>query len=283
MSRTLRGLSDIADRYDAFIVDLWGVVHNGVTPYPGALACLDHLAGRPVLLLSNAPRRAAAAQAMLRRLGVGDGLYTDILTSGEATWRALRDRTDPWFARLGGRAYHLGPLRDRNVLDGLDITVVAAPAQADFVLNTGPDDDAQAPTELAAFIPDLRACHEAGLPMLCANPDRVVIRGGMRLLCAGALAEYYASIGGDVASIGKPDPAIYASALSRLNTPASHVLAIGDSLHTDIAGAANAGIDSLWILGGIHWDSLQETPDNAARLAAASGLDPSFVLNRLVW
>ncbi len=283
MTQDFRGLSDIANLYDGFIVDLWGVVHDGVTPYPGALRCLGNLAGCKTVLLSNAPRRAASAQEMLRRLGVEDGLYGAILTSGEATWLALRDRSDPWFARLGRRVYHLGPQRDRNVLEGLDLEIVARPDEAAFVLNTGPDDDSHDPREMESFVPELQACFRAGLPMICANPDLVVMRAGVRILCAGALAEYYASLGGDVFSLGKPDPAIYRMALDVLGLPAERVLAIGDSLHTDIAGAAGAGIDSLWVLGGIHWDGFAGDPKAASGLAAELGLSPKYVLPRLEW
>jgi HAD superfamily hydrolase (TIGR01459 family) len=283
MTQPIRGLSEIAHLYDGFIIDLWGVVHDGVTPYPGALECLRNLAGRKTLLLSNAPRRAASAQTMLRTLGIADTLYGAILTSGEATWLALRDRTDPWFARLGTRVYHLGPQRDRNVLDGLDLTIATTPENADFMVNTGPDDDSQDPRELATFIPELEACLKAGLPMICANPDLVVHRAGVRILCAGALAQYYEGHGGDVFSLGKPDPAIYRMALATLDLPASRVLAIGDSLHTDIAGAQQAGIDSYWVLGGIHWETLAGDPAAAATLASQSGLSPKFALERLVW
>jgi HAD superfamily hydrolase (TIGR01459 family) len=283
MTRFLRRLRDVAGEYDGFIIDLWGVMHDGVTPYAGALECLRQLAGRKILLLSNAPRRAASAQAMLRQLGIADSQYCDILTSGEATWLALRDRTDPWFARLGTRVYHLGPLRDRNVMEGLGLTVANAPREADFVINTGPDDDSTDPSDITAFMPELEACVQARLPMICANPDLVVVRAGVRLLCAGALAEAYATRGGDVFSLGKPDPAIYRMALERLGVAPAKVLAIGDSLHTDIAGATQAGLDSLWVLGGIHWDEIGGSIESAQELAKRRNLQPTFGLHRLVW
>jgi HAD superfamily hydrolase (TIGR01459 family) len=280
--RALNGLADIADQYDGFIVDLWGVVHDGVNPYAGALACLQHLQGRPVLLLSNAPRRAHAAQTMLRRMGIGDQLYSGILTSGEAVWLALRDRSDPWFARLGTRAFLLGPERDRNVLEGLGLDMAATPEAADFVVNTGPDDERD-PTSLAPFLSTLNQCFSARLPMICANPDLEVIRDGARILCAGALAEHYTTLGGDVRTIGKPQPAIYDMALTRLGVARRRVLAIGDSLRTDIAGAAAAGIDATWILGGIHGDELAGDPQRIAAAAAALGLSPVASLASFVW
>ena len=283
MIRRIAGLGELAAAYDAFIVDLWGVVHDGVRPYPAALDALAHLAPRPVLLLSNAPRRAASARNMLRRMGVADTLYTSLLTSGEATWLALRDRTNPWFARLGTRVYHLGPQRDRNVLEGLDLTITARPDEADFVVNTGPDDDMHDPGTLETFLPELQACLDARLPMICANPDLVVMRDGVRILCAGSLARHYAASGGDVASLGKPDPAIYAMALAELRAPAARVLAIGDSLHTDIGGAQGAGIDSLWVLGGIHAAALGGDDAAASAEAAQAGVAPGAMIDLLRW
>ena len=282
MMRHLDGVAAIADDYQGFIIDLWGVIHDGVTPYPDAIDCLRHLQGRPVLLLSNAPRRAGAARQMLRRMGIEDSLYTDILTSGEAVWLALRDRTDPWFATLGTRAFLLGPERDRNVLHDLNIQIVGKPAAADFVVNTGPD-DLRDPSTLGPFIPTLDACLNAGLPMVCANPDLVVIRGGSRILCAGALAQYYAESGGDVRSLGKPLSDFYDMALTLLGVDRRHVLAIGDSLRTDIAGAAVAGIDAAWVLGGIHAEELAGDASLVESSAAAAGLAPRAVMTRFKW
>ena len=276
------GLREIASDYDGFIVDLWGVVHNGVTPYPAALDCLERLHGRPVLLLSNAPRRAASAQRMLRRLGVEDRFYTGLLTSGEAAWLALHNRSDPWFARLGQRVYHLGPQRDRNVLDGLGLQLVATPAAAEFVMNTGPDDDTAEPRDLAAFLPELEECLRARLPMICANPDLTVMRGGVRLLCAGALAEYYEQEGGDVFSVGKPKPAIYDMALQMLAVSVDRILAIGDSLRADIAGAAGYGLASIWVLDGIHSDQATDKI-SALGLASSHQLCPTAIIRRLSW
>jgi HAD superfamily hydrolase (TIGR01459 family) len=278
----LPGFAPLADKYDGFILDLWGVIHNGITPYSGALDCLRRLAGRPVLLLSNAPRRADSVQRTLRRIGIADALYTHILTSGEATWQALKDRTDPWFASLGPRVYHLGPARDRGVLDELGLEIVPEPNKADFALNTGPDDERES-SGLAGFTSELTACLRANLKMICANPDLEIVRGDQRILCAGALAAWYAERGGDVRWIGKPDPAIYEQALSMLNLPAALVLAVGDSLRTDIAGAAGAGLNSVWVLGGIHAAELDGSEKRALEAAATAGLTPTAILRSLSW
>ena len=279
MTQSLTGLAPLAAAYDGFIVDLWGVVHDGITAYPEALACLRQLQGKPVLLLSNAPRRAASVQRTLQRFGVADALYTHILTSGEATWLALRDRTDPWFAALGTRVYHIGPGRDRGVIEGVGLQLAQAPAEADFVLNTGPDDERDT-AGIEAFTPTLQDCLGAGLKMVCANPDLEIVRGGARILCAGALAAWYEGQGGEVRSIGKPDPAIYTQALGILDLPASRVLAIGDSLRTDIAGAAGAGLHSLWVLGGIHAAEIGADPRATATRA---GLTPTAMIPALAW
>ena len=283
MMQHLSGFAALAERYDGFILDLWGVIHDGVTPYPGAVDCLERLrAGkRRVVLLSNAPRRSTVAQAAMREMGIADDLYTDLLTSGEATWLALRDRRDPFIAGLGQRLYHLGPPRDRNVFEGLPFIDVADPESADFVVNTGPD-EARSLTDLGEYEPALQIAAARGLPMICANPDLEVIRGGIVALCAGALAQRYEALGGRVRWIGKPDPAIYAPVLERLALPKARVLAVGDALRTDIAGAASVGIDSCWVLGGIH-NELRGRPEAADAAARAAGLAPIASVAEFAW
>lgn len=285
----LSGFAPLAARYDGFILDLWGVIHDGVNAFPDALDCLHRLraGGKPALLLSNVPRPNAPVQTMMRRMGIGDELYTALLTSGEAVRRALLDPPDLWWARLGRRVFHLGPERDRPVLDGLPFVVVETPAEADFVLNTGPDDDRN-PTELDAFEPVLRDCARRELPMICANPDLEVIRGDVRVLCAGALAVRYREIGGDVRALGKPDPAIYQPVLQRLGLNPDRVLAVGDALRTDIAGACAVGLDSCWVLGGLHAAALTGQDGRldrrlAEQEARAAGLAPIAAIPRFVW
>jgi HAD superfamily hydrolase (TIGR01459 family) len=280
----LTGMAALAANYDGFIVDLWGVVHDGVRPYPGAVDCLARLrdAGKRVVLLSNAPRRAAAAQEAMRAMGIADDLYTGILTSGEAVHRALRDRPDLWWAELGTRVFHLGPARDRNVMEGIGLTRVETPDDATFVLNTGPDDLA-GPQEVAGFEGVLRACLAHALPMVCANPDLEVIRGGERVICAGALAARYAELGGDVRALGKPYPAIYQPVLEMLGVAPERVLAVGDALRTDIAGAASVQIDACWVLGGIHGEALAGDPARAETAAQEAGLAPVAAVPSFVW
>ncbi|HEX2941377.1 MAG TPA: TIGR01459 family HAD-type hydrolase [Rhodopila sp.] len=285
----LSGFAPLADRYQGFILDLWGVIHDGVNAFPHAIDCLRRLreAGKRTLLLSNVPRPSAPVQAMMRRMGIEDELYTGILTSGEAVRNALRQPPDLWWAELGTRVFHLGPQRDRPVLEGLALTLAEEPADADFVLNTGPDDHRN-PTELSEFETVLEACAQYRLRMVCANPDLEVIRGGMRVLCAGALAVRYAELGGDVRSLGKPDPAIYQPVLEQLGLPPDQVLAVGDALRTDIAGATSVDLQSCWVLDGVHGDALRAADGGfdlagAEALAREAGMAPIATLPRFVW
>ncbi len=272
--RHIDGLAALAPSYCGFIVDLWGVIHDGVTPYVGALDCLRQLRARemPVVLLSNAPRRAYAAAAGLATLGIGPELYDMVMTSGEATWQALA-------AYAGAAIYHLGPQRDLSVIEGHGITLVSDPCNAQLFLNTGPD-DSRDPTHIGEYLPELAACLRAGLTMLCANPDLEVMRGGKRLICAGALAQRYAADGGAVRWIGKPFREVYDPVFARLDLPLRDILAVGDALRTDIAGAAAVGVDALWVLGGIHGHA---DPRAAMAEAQAARLAPVATIPRFIW
>lgn len=278
----LTGFAPLAAGYDGFILDLWGVIHDGVRPYPGAVDCLARLgaAGKRRALLSNGPRRNHVIQAAMRAMGIPDSLYDAILTSGEATWRALDRRPDSWLRSLGDRVFHLGPPRDLSVIEGLNLTRVADPGDASFVVNTGPD-DASGATDLGPYEATLAACAARNLPMICANPDLEVIRDGQRVLCAGALARHYETLGGTVRYFGKPDVAVYTLVLGELAVP--RVLAVGDALRTDIAGAAAAGLPACWVLGGIH---AEELGGDTARIEAAAreaGLAPVATVPSFKW
>ena len=283
-TRHLGGFAALAGAYDGFIVDLWGVVHDGVSPYPGALDCLQRLRreGRHVVLLSNAPRRVAAVREGLRAMGIDDALYGGIVTSGEATREALRQRHDPWIADLGRRLLHLGPPKDAELFEGLGLDQVDDPEAADFLLNTGPDDEA-AEAGADHYLPLLRTCAARGLPMLCANPDLEIVRGGRRILCAGMLARFYEQFGGSVRSIGKPHPEVYRIVRSMLDLPSARILAVGDALATDIAGAAAAGLPSCWVLGGIHAEMIGDDAGLARAQASAAGLAPLATIPAFRW
>ncbi len=290
--RLLPGISALCGDYDDFILDLWGVVHDGVTPYPGALDCLRRMseAGKGVVMLSNAPRRAETVIERMEEMGIDRGLYGQVVSPGELAYRALKKRDDPWHARLGRKCLHVGPARDDSILDGLDLEMVSAPEEAGFVLLTGPwrDDEKREDYDRV-----LDLCAGRGLAMVCANPDLEVIRGGKRIVCAGTLAAHYESLGGDVYYHGKPHAPAYEACLklfgARREGDGRRVLAVGDTLRTDIAGAEAAGLDSVLVTSGIHAEELgldfAEQPDTV-RLSEAcrrAGHLPVAAIPAFIW
>lgn len=284
----LSGIAGLADAYDGYIVDLWGVVHNGERPYPGVVDALTRLRarGRRVCLLSNAPRRVASVTRRLAEIGVPPAAYDQALSSGELTYEALRDRPDPFHRALGRRFLHIGPPRDNDVYEGLDLIRVDRPADAEFVINTGVDDFDETVEDYSGV---LQAAAVRDLPMICANPDLVVVAGQRLVICAGALAAHYQTLGGRVAYHGKPYERVYDRCVALLGAARARVLAIGDSFRTDIAGANAAGLDSLLVAGGIHADELGigpdrlPDPDRLAAMIAASGQRPTAVIPELRW
>ncbi len=284
----IESLSALADRYDGLIVDLWGTVHNGVAAFPGVADSLAaaRAAGKRVVLVTNAPRRSAPVADGLQRFGLGAAHYDAVLTAGEVAWHALATRADPWHAALGRRCYHIGPARDLSLMEGNGLARTTDPEEGEFVLVSGPFDDSMT---LADHEPALASCLARGLKLVCANPDREVIRGETRLVCAGAIAERYEALGGEIRQHGKPYRSIYDEALALLGLDASRVLAIGDALPTDIAGAAGAGIDTAFIPGGIHGDAMGiamgALPAAAAyrALAAQHAARPTWMIPRLAW
>ncbi len=285
--RLIDGMRALAPEYDGFILDLWGVVHDGTAPFPGVLDCMERLigAGKRLVLLSNAPRRSDDVVRRIARIGVPEGLYHGVMSSGEEAWQYLRRREEPFYAALGRHCLHIGSERDLEIREGLNLVFVEDPAEADFILNTGP---AEWDATIEDYAPVLHAAHARGLPMVCANPDLIVIHDGKPALCAGALAEQYEAIGGRVRWHGKPHPSVYDSCLGLLGiADRRRILAIGDSLRTDIAGADGAGIDSLLIAVGIHAAEFGgEGTLDLDRIAAAieeSGTHPIGVAARFVW
>ena len=285
--RVIEGMGALAPTYDGFILDLWGVVHDGTAPFPGVLDCMERLigAGKRLVLLSNAPRRAEDVKRRIAVIGVPEALYHGVMSSGEEAWQYLHRRDDPFYAALGRRCLHIGSDRDLEIRDGLGLAFVETPDEADFILNTGP---AGWEDTIEDYAPVLHAAHERGLPMVCANPDLVVIHAGRPALCAGALAEQYEAIGGRVRWHGKPYPSVYDSCIELLGiADRRRLLAIGDSLRTDIAGAANAGIDSLLIAGGVHAAEFYADGrldlDRVAAATRESGAKPIGVAERFVW
>jgi HAD superfamily hydrolase (TIGR01459 family) len=286
--REISGVRELAADYDGFVLDLWGVVHDGVHPYPGVLDCLATLlaARKRVALLSNAPRRADDVVRRITAIGVPHGLYHAVMSSGEEAWQHLKRRDDPFYAGLGRACLHICSERDLEIRAGLDLDYVESAEAADFILNTGPAGWDDTIEDYAAL---LAAARQRGLKMVCANPDLLVNHGAKLALCAGALAVHYEEIGGEVRWHGKPYPSVYRSCFDLLGiADKARILAVGDSLRTDIAGANAAGIDSLLIAGaGIHADEFAPggrlDPARIGSAAAAAGVRPTAVARTFNW
>ena len=281
----LDSVAALAAGYDAWLCDIWGVMHNGLDAFASAAdACARFReAGGTVVLISNAPRPSGPVQRQLDRIGVPAGAYDATVTSGDVTRGLLT--SEP-----GRRVHHLGPERDRSIFDGLDIAF-AAPSAADVVLCSGLDDDTvETPDDYAERLGAMRAL---GLPMICANPDLMVERGEALVYCAGALAAAYAELGGEVVYAGKPHLPIYEMALERAGAARgapldkARVLAIGDGLRTDIAGAEAAGLDALFVASGLHVkDAAKGRALDEAQLTALfpdGGTLPVAAQTRLAW
>ncbi len=252
MTTLLNGLSEVADRYDVLLCDVWGVIHNGRESFPAACAALARWRAEvgPVVLISNAPRPSGVLHAQLDHFKVPREAWSAFVTSGDATRALLAERAP-------AAAWLLGPDRDRPLFEGLGLED-AGPEAAAFIACTGPYDDTVETPE------DYRERFEVAvarrLPMICANPDRVVQRGDTLIYCGGALADLYADLGGEVLMAGKPFKPIYDLALSEAarlkpGLDTSRVLCIGDGVITDVKGAAQQGLDCLFIATGIHGDA----------------------------
>jgi HAD superfamily hydrolase (TIGR01459 family) len=285
-TRVIRGLGEIAEGYDAFILDLWGCLHDGVVVYPAALEALRRLnaAGKRTIILSNAPRRAHEVVTRIADMGIAPKLYDRLFTSGEETWRALTQHTIDALRGRGRRVYPIMAERDQAMLAGVDATPVDDPVRADFILVTGTETGQE---EIAEFDPLLGPAAARGVPLVCANPDLLVHRGGVAELCAGSIAQRYEALGGMVVWFGKPYPAVYRSILEECRISPDRLLCVGDALRTDIAGGAGIGAATLFTIGGIHHaEVLVRNQIDIARLKAVCrkhGTRPDFAIAYLGW
>jgi len=283
------GMSALAADFDGYILDLWGVLHDGVRAFPLALDCLTRLraAGKRILILSNAPRRASDVAGRCTEMGLTPDTYDLLMSSGEDAWRHLEQRPDDWYRALGPGCYHLGPERDLSMRDGLDYRFVDDLSEADFILLTGALGQADTRETYTAFLESALALD---LPMVCANPDYVVIRGGAAEICAGTIALAYEEMGGIVRYHGKPHAGIYRTCLGLFEgIPPERILAVGDSVRTDVVGAQAMGLQAVFVVSGIHEEKLMNAETGAVdkdRLAAlyrAEGGAPLAALTEFRW
>ena len=248
MAKRIESLQDIVSHYDVALCDVWGVLHNGIDAFAAASEALvkARAAGMTVVLITNSPRPSPGVIGQLKMIGVADGAFDRIVTSGDVTRELI--------ARGPKKVFLLGPDRDHPILDGLDVERVGE-GEAEAIVCTGFFDDE---TETPEDYHDMLVAFEARkVPMICANPDLVVERGHRIIPCAGALAVYYNQLGGETRIAGKPHTPIYEAALAavrdvRGDVALDRVVAIGDGLPTDVRGALDYGLDLLYISGGIH-------------------------------
>jgi HAD superfamily hydrolase (TIGR01459 family) len=285
MTRIVQSLAEVGGAYEALLVDLWGCYHDGIAPWPAAMAALrDYRArGGIVILLTNAPRPAYSVKRFLERIGAAEDSYDGIMSSGAACRRAIRR------GEYGQRFHYVGPPRDLHMLTDLGLEDLPL-EQAGAILCTGlADDMTETPADYAGRIAEWRA---HGLTLLCANPDLVVDRGDRRLFCAGSLARAYERAGGAVVWFGKPHAPTYDQSFDLLaeiagrDIPRDKVLAIGDGIGTDVKGGLDYGLDVMFVTGGLAAAEVGADPEHPdpARLEAylaAHGVAPQFAIGRL--
>lgn len=278
----MTSIAPLATTADAWISDIWGVLHNGLDAFPDAAPACQRFrqAGGTIVLVTNAPRPAAEVARMLDRLGIPKESYDAIMTSGDVS-RSLVAQF------RGRRLFHLGPARDAGIIEGLEIEPAGAD-DADVVLCTGLlDDERETPEDYRGM---LTAWAERNVPLICANPDLVVERGDRLVPCAGALAEIHKAAGGRVLYAGKPHPAIYERAYAAIVAtratmpPKERILAIGDGLRTDVEGAGREGLRCLFIASALHVDDRRSfDAGHVADLFAGHPYPPIAAMRALRW
>ncbi|MCD8562764.1 MAG: TIGR01459 family HAD-type hydrolase [Alphaproteobacteria bacterium] len=280
----IKHLSEIAPSYDHFIIDIFGVIHDGIRPFPETIDTLTALkdAGKKTCLLSNSPRLSARAVEHMKSMGIPRHLYDYIVTSGEATHEYL---DDPAFRHKA--CWFIGKNFIEDLAD-LGLSFTEGPEGADFILNSIPG---TGKSEVALLTRQLETAAANKIPMICANPDLVVNIGDDQHECAGTFAAIYEQMGGRVIYQGKPHREVYETCHALLGQPnKSRICAIGDSLHTDVAGANNFGISSAWNIIGIHWEELKcHHKPGEADLAKIENLinsqphKPDYVMKGFIW
>ena len=281
------GLAELAPAYDAILCDVWGVIHNGREAFPAACAALARYRAErgPVVLISNAPRPSKALYGQLDGVGAPREAWSAFVTSGDATRALLAERTP-------GPVWKLGPDRDDPLYESLGLGFADEIEDAAFICATGPfDEENDTPEDYRGR---LGRALDKGLQFICANPDRMVQKGDRLVLCAGAIADLYREMGGQVVMAGKPHAPIYRRSLEeaalQLGRPLDHakVLCIGDGVSTDVLGAQAQGLDCLFLWGGVHAADLLDgagaaSAERAATFLAKHEAIAKYAMPELVW
>ncbi|MCD8520228.1 MAG: TIGR01459 family HAD-type hydrolase [Alphaproteobacteria bacterium] len=291
-TKLCQGISDISDSYSGFIIDQWGVLHDGEKPYDGVVECLKELKarGKYIIILSNSGKTADSNKERLKQIGIPSTLYNDIVTSGEMTWQGLQAQDEGIFKGLGKNCYLISRGGDKSILEGVDISVVDDPDEADFMIISGSD----APEKsIEDYEPALRKAARKRLKALCANPDSKAIIGETHVMGAGSIARRYQDFGGVVHYIGKPHMPIFQYCLKILQEkgiyPGETVM-VGDSMSHDILGGAGANIDTCLVKNGLHsaaFRGIKDLTDLKKALAILcaqyNNVHPVFMVDRFKW
>jgi HAD superfamily hydrolase (TIGR01459 family) len=288
-----QGISDISDSYSAFIIDQWGVLHNGEKLYDGVAECLKELKNRNkyIVILSNSGKRAAVNAENMKKLGIAPGMYDVIVTSGEIAWQGMRDQKEGYFQKLGAKCYLMSRGGDRSIVDGLNIELVGSVADADFLLISGTD----APDKnlVDHYEDDLKIAIRRRLKAICANPDSRVVLGSDYVMGPGLIARRYEDFGGVVHYIGKPHKPIFQHCIKLLQDkeiyPGQTVM-VGDTMAHDVVGAAAVNIDTCLIKNGLHYGAFQNCHsavdvDRALNILTLqyNNVRPTYLVDRLKW
>lgn len=287
-----QGISDISDGYSGFILDQWGVLHNGETAYDGVLECLKELRGRHkyIIILSNSGSREATARDFLKKTGIGPELYDRVLTSGEFMWEGIQEQNEGVFRGLGDKCFVLGDLGDDALFEGGEVELTEDLSKARFVLISG----AKTPGKtLEEYEPQLREIVRRQLRTLCANPDSSALIGGDYVMGAGMIARRIQEFGGVVQYIGKPYPPIFQKCIRILQEKEIYpgqTVVIGDTMAHDIMGGAAVSLDTCLIKSGIHASIFKQaqTPAETNKLlnnlcAQYNGIRPTYLVEKFQW
>lgn len=286
------GISDISDSYMGFIIDQWGVLHDGHKPYNGVVECLKNLKDRKkfIIILSNSGKRAEENKERLKKIGIPPNLYDVILTSGEMAWQGMNDQDDGFFKNLGKKCYLISRGGDRSIVDGLDIELVDDIKDAEFFIISGADSPEKT---LADYEPILKTAVRKQLVCLCANPDSLGVMGVHSIMGPGTLARRYKDFGGVVHYIGKPHQPIFQRCIKILQDQEIYpgqTVVVGDTMAHDILGGHMVNIDTCLVKNGLHGATFSkaETPADVDKIlkilvAQYNGVRPKYMVDTLKW
>lgn len=287
-----QGVSDISDSYMGFIVDQWGVLHDGVKAFDGVAECLKELKRRKkfIIILSNSGKRAQQNKDRMADLGIMPDMYHHIVTSGEVTWQGIDDQSEGYFQDIGKKCVIISRGGDRSIVDGLDVEVVKDPKDATFLLISGADSPEKT---LEDYEPLLKDCARYKLRAICANPDSLGIMGGKNIMGPGTLAARYKDFGGIVEYIGKPHKPIFSHCINLLKEQdiyPGQTVVIGDTMAHDILGGNLVNMDTCLVKRGVHSTVFKncETPASVDKaldilIRQYNNVQPKYLLDTFAW